>query len=146
MWLPRLLEKARRIEQLRATERLVDGYCYGVNDFIDKGALEFLRTDDVSVSALVRLYPDDVHAARIIVERSGRSPAERRAFSRRLRRQTFDFGLLEADEGRMAPGLGRAVIRFAYNVLMMPAIYASFRRAERKRNRKRSVGRFSTLS
>jgi hypothetical protein len=37
-WLPRLLEKARHCEA-SGSGKLVDGYCYGDNDFIDKQML-----------------------------------------------------------------------------------------------------------
>ena len=58
VWLPRLLEKARHCEA-SANSRLVDGYCYGDNDFIDKQLIAFLRTDDATISALVREQPVD---------------------------------------------------------------------------------------
>ncbi|MGH7728310.1 MAG: DUF5069 domain-containing protein [Vulcanimicrobiaceae bacterium] len=133
VWLPRLLQKARRLADFRESGRLIDGYCYGRNDFIDKQVLAFLRTDDVTVSNLVQEHPSDAELAKIIVESSGRTPQERRAFSHRLRRRCFNFALLEADEGRMAPGPLRAVLRIAYNGLMMPAVYAWFRGAEKRR-------------
>src|ERR1700694_3976393 len=90
VWLPRLLEKARRCEASPGG-RLVDGYCYGDNDFIDKQLIAFLRTDDVTISALVREHPDDADVALILVERSGRSPLECSAFNATFRRKNFDF-------------------------------------------------------
>ena len=139
VWLPRLLQKARRMEEGRASGRdLMEGYLYGDNDFIDKRVLEFLRTDDAAVSAVVREQPDDAAAAAIIVERSGRTAEERRAFSTQLRRKLFDFVLLEADEGRLPPGLKRTVVRFLYNRAIMPVINAQFRAAERKRAREQT--------
>lgn len=133
VWLPRLLEKARRCEGDRASGRLVEGYCYGDNDFIDKQLLKFLRTDDATVSALVRSEPDDAAVAKILVHRSGHTPDECRAFSKKMRRLSFDFALLEADEGRMAPGLKRTIISGFYNGIMMPVVYSMFRRDELKR-------------
>ncbi len=53
-------------------------YLYGDNDFLDKEVIAFLRTDDETISALVRQHASDTDAARIIVERSGRSAAEGR--------------------------------------------------------------------
>jgi hypothetical protein len=139
VWLPRLVQKARRAEEGRATGRdLMEGYLYGDNDFIDKRVLEFLRTDDAAVSAVVREEHDDAAAAAIIAQRSGRTAEERRAFSKQLRGQLFDFVLMEADEGRLPPGLKRAVVRFLYNRVMMPVFYAQFRAAERKRARERT--------
>ena len=134
VWLPRLIEKARRCEAGRASGRdLMDGYLYGDNDYIDKRFLAFLRMDDTAVSAIVREQADDGAAAAAIVERSGRTAEERRAFSTSFRRQLFDFVLLEADEGRLPAGIKRTAIRFVYNRLLMPVFYAQFRAAERKR-------------
>lgn len=132
VWLPRLVQKARRV--LTSSEgRLVDGYCYGDNDFIDKRVIAFLRTDDETISALVRDHLSDDDVAHILIERSGRSPAEREQFSRTLKRSLWNFALLEADEGRLAPGFKSSAITFLYNRMIMPIVYAMFRRDERKR-------------
>lgn len=131
VWLPRLLEKARRSEA-SPEGRLVEGYLYGDNDFIDKQLIAFLRTDDAAISALVREHPADADVARIIVERSGRSAAECEAFSRKFRRNNFDFVLLEADEGRLR-GIKGAILKFVYNSLIMPVVYRMFTRDERNR-------------
>jgi Domain of unknown function (DUF5069) len=132
-WLPRLLEKARRCET-SAGGRLVDGYCYGDNDFIDKQLMTFLRTTDTAVSALVREHPDDADAARILVERSGRTPAECAAFDKAFRRRNLNFVFVEADEGRLGRGVGPAIVRAFYNGAVMPIFYSLFRRDERKRS------------
>ncbi len=131
MWLPRLLQKARRHEAARASGLdLMNGYQYGNNDFIDAKFLGFLRTDDHRISALVREHPDDRTVAYIVVERSGRTAEERRAFSAQIRRSFFSFELLEADEGRTPRGLRRTLLCVFYNHLMMPCVT---RRAERAR-------------
>jgi len=132
VWLPRLLEKARRCETSQHG-RLVDGYCYGDNDFIDKQLIAFLRSDDATISTLIREHPADTDVAKILVARSGRSPAECEAFNKAFRRRSFDFVLLEADEGRLRPGLKAAILKFMYNNVMMPVIYRMFQRDERKR-------------
>ena len=132
VWLPRLLDKARHCEA-SPSGRLVDGYCYGDNDFIDKQLIAFLRTDDVTISGLVREHPDDAEVARILVERSGRTPAEVEAFSASFRRKNLNFVLLEADEGRLGGPKG-AVLKFVYNAMVMPIFYPLFRRDERNRN------------
>jgi Domain of unknown function (DUF5069) len=132
VWLPRLLDKARRYEA-SPSGRLVDGYCYGDNDFIDKQLIAFLRTDDATISALVRQQPDDAEVARILVEQSGHSPAEVEAFSTSFRRRNFNFALLEADEGRLGGAKG-AALKFIYNNVIMPVFYRLFERDERKRN------------
>jgi hypothetical protein len=131
-WLPRLLDKARRCET-SATGRLVDGYCYGDNDFIDKQLITFLRTDDTTISQLVREHPADADVATILVERSGRTAAEIAAFDKTLRRNNLNFVFVEADEGRLGPGFKGAAIRFFYNNVVMRIFYPLFERDERKR-------------
>jgi uncharacterized protein DUF5069 len=132
VWLPRLLDKARRCAASPAG-RLVDGYCYGDSDIIDKELIAFLRTDDVAISAVVREHADDGEAARVIVERSGRSRTECEAFSKRFRRKFMDFVLIEADEDRLPRGPKATIVKFLYNAVMMPVVYRLFRRDERKR-------------
>jgi hypothetical protein len=133
-WLPRLLEKARRCES-STTGRLVDGYCYGDNDFIDKQLLAFLRTTDSTVSTLVAEHAEDAEVARILVERSGRSPSEIAAFDNTFRRKNLNFVFVEADEGRLGSGLGARIIKTLYNGAVMPIFYPLFRRDERSRSR-----------
>lgn len=137
VWLPRLFDKARRFQQLGEDARLIDGYCYGDNDFIDGKVLRFLRTDDATVSSLLREL-SDAEVARILAERSGRTAEERRQFSDELKRSLHNFIFMEADEGRLPPGLKTAAIRFFYNNLLMPIFYSKFRRDERKRRSARS--------
>jgi hypothetical protein len=132
VWLPRLLEKARHCAA--SDGRLADGYCYGDNDFIDKQLIAFLRTDDVTVSALVKQHPADEEVARILVERSGRSTAECSAFSTAFRRRNFDFVFVDADEGRLRPGFKSTTLKLLYNSLMMPIFYRLFQRDERNRS------------
>lgn len=134
-WLPRLLEKARRCES-STTGRLVDGYCYGDNDFIDKQLLTFLRTTDSAVSVLVREHSNDADVARIVVQRSGRSPAEIAAFDKAFRRKNLDFMFIEADEGRLGSGLGARILKVLYNGAVMPIFYPLFRRDEGRRSRR----------
>lgn len=133
VWLPRLLDKARRCEA-SPTGRLVDGYLYGDNDFIDKQLIMFLRTDDETISTLVRENADDADVARILVERSGRSQAECDTFNAAFRRKNFNFVLVEADEGRLGPGFKATALKFIYNNMVMPIVYPMFKRDEGKRN------------
>jgi hypothetical protein len=132
VWLPRLVEKARHCTA--SDGRLKDGYCYGENDFIDKQLIAFLRTDDATISALVKEHPADADVARILVERSGRSPVECAAFNTAFRRRNFDFVLVESDEGRLGPGFKTMILKFLYNNLMMPIVYRLFQRDERSRS------------
>ena len=131
-WLPRLLDKARRCET-SSNGRLVDGYMYGDNDFIDKQLIAFLRTDDTTVSQLVREHPADADVAGILVERSGRSAAEIAAFDKTFRRNNLNFVFVEADEGRLGSGFKATAIRFFYNNVVMRIVYPLFARDERKR-------------
>ncbi|HEX3368293.1 MAG TPA: DUF5069 domain-containing protein [Candidatus Cybelea sp.] len=134
VWLPRLIQKARRFAQSRARgEDLMNGYCYGDNDVGDRALLDFLKLDDATVLRVVEAHPLDEEAARELIERGGRTLEERRRFSASLRRRLFNFTLLEADEGRMAPGLRRWVLRFFYNWVVMPPFYLWFGYVERKR-------------
>ena len=131
VWLPRMLQKARRC--LTSPDgRRVGEYLYGDNDFIDKQVIAFLRTDDETISALVRENPSDDDVARIIVERSGRSASECAAYSASLKRTFLNFIMIEADEGRMR-GFKAAIVKFLYNKALMPVVYVMFRRDERKR-------------
>ncbi|HEX3462572.1 MAG TPA: DUF5069 domain-containing protein [Candidatus Elarobacter sp.] len=140
-WLPRLLEKARRFEAGRAAGTdLMNGYLYGDNDFIDAQLLRFLRTTDATVSALVRDHADDAEVARILVERSGRSPSEIAEFAKIFPRKNFGFVLTEADEGRLGNGPRAKLICFVYNRLIMPIFYAKFAADERKRATRMATG------
>jgi hypothetical protein len=132
VWLPRLIQKARRCLSSPGG-RLVDGYCYGDNDFIDKMLMTYLRTDDATITALVRENPSDADVARIIVERSGRSATESAAYSASFKRKLLNFVFLEADEGRLPPGFKTSAIKFLYNKALMPAVYFMFNRDERNR-------------
>ena len=134
VWLPRLIAKARRFARGRARgEDMMNGYCYGDNDVADRALLDFLRLDDATVLRVVEAHPLDEDAARDLIERGGRTLEERRRFSASLRRRLFNFTLLEADEGRMAPGLRRSLLRFVYNRVVMPPFYLWFGYVERKR-------------
>ncbi len=131
-WLPRLLDKARHCAT-SSNGRLVDGYCYGDNDFIEKQLIAFLRTDDTTISQLVSEHPDDAAVAKILVDRSGRSPGEREAFDKSFRRKNLNFVFLEADEGRLGAGLKATALKVFYNSVVMRIFYPLFERDERKR-------------
>ncbi len=127
-----MLQKARRC--LTSPDgREVDGYLFGDNDFIDKQVIAFLRTDDETISKLVREHSSDAEVARILVERSGRSASECAAYSGSLKRKFMNFFFLEADEGRLGPGFKSSAIKFLYTKALMPVVYLMFRRDERNR-------------
>ncbi|TAM60889.1 hypothetical protein EPN52_03990 [bacterium] len=139
VWLPRLLQKARRSEESRSAGRdLMNGYLFGDNDFIDRCLLRFLRIDDTAVRGFAREHSDDSAAMRAILQHSGRSEGERAEFSRRLRRQFLNFCMLEADEGRLQPAPLAALVRLLYNGLIVPPATLLYQWAERKRETPRS--------
>ena len=137
VWLPRLLDKGRRVLEGEAAGRdlLHDGgYLFGVNDPADGDLLRFLRLDNDAVLEVLRREPDDAAAAAELVRRSGRTPAECAAWSARTRRASALFlAMMDADEGRRPPGLRTTLLRVAYNGLVMPPGYLVYRRAERRR-------------
>lgn len=134
IWVKRMTQKARRARESRDRGvDLMNGYLYGENDFVDGRVLRFLALTDEQFADEVCGESDDEAAARRSVVRSGRSADECREFSAKLRKSMSDFALLEADEGRMPRGVRAGAIKFFYNALMMPVVYAVFRRAERKR-------------
>jgi hypothetical protein len=136
VWLPRLIDKARRAALGRASSAdLMNGYLYGDNDFIDRQVLRFLGIDDCALSELIEECDSDEDVVRIVLAHSGRSVAARRAFSAALERRSFRFAMLDADEGRLAPGPRSRIIAFLYSVAIMPIAYAAFGRAERRRVR-----------
>ena len=135
VWLPRLIDKGRRVLEGRAAGRdLLGDYLFGVNDAADTQLLRFLGTTNDDVLAVLAEEPDDATAAAELVRRSGRSPAQCAAWSARFSRLNAPFlAMMDADEGRRAPGAGTSALRFAYNRIIMPPSYFVYRRAERRR-------------
>ena len=137
VWLPRLIDKGRRVLEGDAAGRdLLGDYLFGVNDAADTQLLRFLRLTNEDVLAVLRRHPDDAGAAAELVRRSGRTPAECAAWSARFLRFNAPFlAMMDADEGRRAPGAGTTALRLAYNRVIMPPAYAAYRWAERRRLR-----------
>ncbi len=137
LWLPRLLDKGRRaIESEKVGRDLLDGYLYGDSDFVDAKLMQFLRTKDARVTELLREFDDDERVAKVIIQESGRTADELRAWSARFRKvHALVIPLLESDEGRRQPGAGTAFFRFFYNYILMPPVYLAFRISERRRGR-----------
>ena len=136
VWLPRLIDKARRSALGRASGAdLMNGYLYGNSDYIDGQVLRFLDIDDRALSELVDECGSDEDVTAIVLAHSGKSVAARRAFSAGLERRLLGFAMLDADEGRLTPGPRSRIITFLYNAVIMPIAYPAFRRAERRRSR-----------
>jgi hypothetical protein len=53
-------------------------------------------------------HAQDADVARLLIERSGRSAADRMAFNTAFKRKNFDFELVESDEDRLGNRLKAA--------------------------------------
>ncbi len=136
VWVKRMAQKARYCVEHESSQReLMNGYLFGESDFIDGKVLKFLRATAQAFLDAVRGEPDDAAAAHRIVAASGRTSDECFQFSVKLSKQMSNFALIEADEGRLRPGMRTSLIRFFYNRMMMPIVYRVFRSAERRRNK-----------
>ena len=139
VWLPRLISKGRRqLGSERAGSDLVTdaGYLFGENDPMDATLLTFLRAGREDVLSLLREQPDDAAAAAELVRRSGRTAQECAAWGASLRRRMGVFiAMIEADEGRRAPGWGTSLLQSVYNRLIMPVSYWKYRRDEARAGR-----------
>jgi hypothetical protein len=132
IWLPRMIDKARRVAD-SGGGYLIDGeYMFGEKDFADGRLLRFLGLSSAQVLGVVGVEPDDAQAAARIIELSGKTPPECAAFNRRFRLLMGPFlPMIDADEGRKPPGPWTAFLRGLYNnVIFRPAL-AIFRRSER---------------
>ena len=134
-WLPRLIDKGRRVLEGGAAGRdLMGDYHFGVHDAADGQLLRFLRLHNDDVLAVLREVPDDAAAAAELVRRSARTPDECASWSARFSRLNAPFNaMIDADDGRRPPGAATAALRFAYNYVLMPPVYPLFRFLERRR-------------
>jgi len=135
VWLPRLLDKGRRVLEGEVAGRdLLGEYLFGVNDPADAELLRFLDMTNEDVLAVLRREPDDARAAAELVRLSGRTPAECAAWSHRYLRWNGPFlAMMDADEGRRSPGAGTTALRLIYNYLIMAPYYPIYRRLELRR-------------
>jgi hypothetical protein len=135
VWLPRLIDKGRRVLAGAALGRdLMGAYLFGVHDPADRPLLKFLGMTNDDVLAVLRHEPDDDAAAAELVQRSGRTPAECAAWSAQFSRRNALFSsMIEADEGRRPPGIGTTALRVFYNWVLMPPTYPVYRFLERRR-------------
>jgi hypothetical protein len=135
IWLPRLIDKGRRILEGEASGRdLLGTYLFGVNDPADSQLLRFLGMTNDEALEVLRQQPDDDEAAAELVRRSGRTPAECAAWSVKFSRQNGPFlAMMDADENRRPAGLGTTALRVVYNRIIMPPAYPIYRLQERRR-------------
>jgi hypothetical protein len=134
-WLPRLIDKGRRVLAGEAAGRdLLGDYLFGVNDPMDAQLLGFLGLDNDAVLAVLRREPDDAAAAAEMVRRSGKTPDACAAWSARARRLNGPFlAMMDADEGRRPPGAGTTLLKLVYNGVVMAPTYPIYRWAEARR-------------
>ncbi len=134
VWVKRIVQKGRRLLEDRRTDtNWLDGYLFGESDFVDGKVIRFLHSSNEAVLEGVRIEPDDVCVAQNLIAASGRSSDEVAQFSKQLRKEVGNFMLMEADEGRLPPGLRTSMIRLIYNRLLMPIFYRQYKAAERHR-------------
>jgi Domain of unknown function (DUF5069) len=133
VWLPRMIEKARRIVDSGIAEKRVGEYIFGKHDPGDAQVLRFLGISDEEVLDVVRAIPDDNAAAMQLISMSGKTPVQCAAFSRRLRRLNAPFlAMMDADEGRRKRGAMTSFLRWVYNNVIMPPSYLYFARKEHR--------------
>ena len=133
IWLPRLIDKARRVANTPGTPYLIGEYTFGENDPPDAAVLRFLRVSSAELLQAVQAEPDNDAAARKLLRESGRSSRECAGFTRKFRLVQAPFlAMMEADEGRMPPGAAASFLRWLYNAVLMPLVYAYFRRKEQR--------------
>jgi hypothetical protein len=136
IWLPRLIDKARRVAASGDSYLIDDEYMFGENDFADGRLLRFLGMGSSEVLEAVRAEPKDDLAAARIVATSGKTPQECERFSRRFKLVMGPFlPITDVDEGRKPPGLLTGLLRGFYNAVVVRGALAVFRRSERSRLR-----------
>jgi hypothetical protein len=135
VWLPRLLDKARRaLEGQQRGVDLMTPYMYGDNDYLDAKLLAFLRVRDRHVLQIVAEEGDDAKAAELLVALSGRSPEECRRWSERfLKWEAAWIALIDFDEDRQQGGSAEAA-KWFYNRVLFPPVFSVFRWMEGKRS------------
>ncbi|MBC5816082.1 MAG: DUF5069 domain-containing protein [Candidatus Eremiobacteraeota bacterium] len=122
IFLGRIIDKARR----HVSGAPIGEYMYGDSDYMDSRVFKLLATNAAEVNELVRTEPDDEKVARALVVRSGKTPEEIRAFSRKMRLiYTPVFIMFDADEGRNNGRIPQLLCGF-YNRVMYPHFAKKF--------------------
>lgn len=129
VFLPRMLEKGRRVLESERTGRdLMNGFLFGDVEYADKQMLGFLKTNETRVRQLLSEHSDDAAVATILFREGSRSAEDIQEWNRHFRRKNAPFTpMWDADEGRRAPGIGTSLLSFFYNYIMMPPVYLLFR-------------------
>jgi Domain of unknown function (DUF5069) len=132
IWLPRMIQKARRIIETGESGKRTGEYMYGKHDPADAQVLKFLGISDEEILDIVRAIPDDDAAAMQVLSTSGKTREQCEAFSRRYWMLNAPFmAMMDADEGRRTPGPLTSLLRWFYNNVIMPPAYAYFKMKER---------------
>jgi hypothetical protein len=119
VWLARLLDKARRAEDPHSNG--LGDYLFGEGDYLDAKVLRFLGVSGLDVRSVVRSEPNDEIAARTIVTKSGKTPAECEAFNTAfVRRNGLFLAMIQADEDRRPLSLKSKIMKDAYNLTIVP--------------------------
>lgn len=134
IWLPRLIDKARRVNELGGRNFRIGEYIFGENDPLDGALLGFLGIGSDRVLAVVREEPDNRKAAARILEVSAKTASQCQAFTQGFLEKAKPFlAMMDADEGRLRFGLRSLWLRWTYNRKVMPRAYAMFDAKERER-------------
>lgn len=135
MWLGRMIDKARKYDGAGiAPGEMFGEYMFGDADYMDAKLLRFLGLHDSDVAEIVRDEPSDERAAELIVERSGKTPAQCAAFNRAFGRANgFFIAMMDADEARRKRGLATWLMKTAYNAFVFPLAILMYRSASAKR-------------
>jgi hypothetical protein len=136
IWLPRLIEKTRRINEMGGRNYRTGDYIFGESDPLDGALLGFLGISSAQVLSIVREEPDDDKAAQRILEIAGKTDSQCQAFTQGFLEKAKPFlAMIDADEGRLGLGLRSLWLRWIYNRRVMPAAYAAFEAKEKTRPR-----------
>jgi hypothetical protein len=113
------LDKARRVEN--SDSNALGDYLFGKGDYLDAKVLRFLGVSELDVRNVVRSEPNDEIAARTIVAKSGKAPADCEAFNKQFVRQNGLFlAMIRADEDRGPLPLKSKIMKAAYNLMIVP--------------------------
>jgi len=126
IWLARLLDKARRADDL--DNKALGDYLFGERDYLDAKLLHFLGVTELDIRDVLRSEPNDEIAAQIVITKSGKTPDDCAAFNKQfVRRYGLFLAMLEADEGRGPLPLKSKIIKTAYNLVVFPIAKIMYR-------------------
>jgi hypothetical protein len=126
IWLARLLDKARRADDL--DNKALGDYLFGERDYLDATLLHFLGVTELDVRDVVRSEPNDEIAADIVITKSGKTPDDCAEFNKEFaRRYGLLLAMLEADERRDPLSLKSKIIKTAYNLVIFPIAKIMYR-------------------